>query len=149
MYINHTGIFRIDRQSWNNTYESEEELKIGNFNLKIYLQEYSPYVDEQACFYIHLSCNSDEVADWECYTKVSVSWSPKNSYFNRASLHSLPCTITFTPNNKRTYLGSFMLDLSDFYLYDDDYFFYNAENIIKLDLRVDTFQIKKLEETRS
>uniref|UniRef100_A0A8D8M5Y1 BTB domain-containing protein n=1 Tax=Cacopsylla melanoneura TaxID=428564 RepID=A0A8D8M5Y1_9HEMI len=69
-------VFTIKRLSLNTVYESEEELQIGNFKLKIDLKESSPLGTDSVYFDVNLKCTSDEERAWECYTEAQVIWKP-------------------------------------------------------------------------
>uniref|UniRef100_A0A8D8MDU8 BTB domain-containing protein n=1 Tax=Cacopsylla melanoneura TaxID=428564 RepID=A0A8D8MDU8_9HEMI len=75
-FIYEEKMFTIKRLSMNTVYESEEELQIGNFKLKIDLKESSPLGTDSVYFDVNLKCTSDEERAWECYTEAQVIWKP-------------------------------------------------------------------------
>uniref|UniRef100_A0A8D8SQ99 BTB domain-containing protein n=1 Tax=Cacopsylla melanoneura TaxID=428564 RepID=A0A8D8SQ99_9HEMI len=159
-FIYEEKMFTIKRLSMNTVYESEEELQLGCFKLKIHLKETSPIKEDRAYFDIHLSCTSDEEGNWECYTLAYVNWKPKcdatcygpcpegcqqtSSCKTYNSWKYLPSdksnkVCTFTPQNNLISMGQFQLDLNSHYpRFVDD-------NIIQLHLYIAKFHYTKLE----
>ncbi|KAL1455893.1 hypothetical protein WDU94_000658 [Cyamophila willieti] len=150
-------IFKISRFRRNTVYESNEELQIGNFKLKIDLKE---SLKNYAYFDIHLICTSDGEDDWEFYTEAQVIWKPycnadyygckeegcvkgvmckDRTYWLYLPTENIPGKFSLCSSQPRQYIGQYKLNLSNALAYNR----FIVNNTIQLDVLLKTFQIKK------
>uniref|UniRef100_A0A8D8M3M9 BACK domain-containing protein n=1 Tax=Cacopsylla melanoneura TaxID=428564 RepID=A0A8D8M3M9_9HEMI len=153
-------VFTIKRLSLNTVYESEEELQIGNFKLKIDLKESSPLGTDSVYFDVNLKCTSDEERAWECYTEAQVIWKPycrinfdgckryrcsegfhcRNSGFFKylPSKQTSFGQFSIISSQPKVFLGQYNLPLLSSESYND----LIVNDTIQLYVKINTFQIK-------